>query len=525
MANLILHVGLHKTGTSALQKSLHQNSAKLFECGYFYPKPDSQDAHHGLVSLLRIHSNGNLVQPSGKEDFLRKLEEFKTLADGRNIIISSELFSEPVSKQVIANLREMFDNVRIVLYLRRQDTLLESVHNQVLKQNAVHCENILKATLYPYDLTRSIAKWSGLFGEENLIVRRFEKSKLYKGDIFLDFLNAIDFQLDTDWLDLKASHVNESLSMIEFMVLDRLSGAGMTNWSNVVEITQKLAREQYGGHDCRMVGGYLTYEQRIAFLKTYEESNAKILMKFFPDDNELFSSPTRHADSVNDPALLRDVSSAFVDVLRELAIRAAAKAATAATTAIAATDASAAAAAAAAAAATEAASATAAAVAAATDAANASALAAKAATEMATEKLALENQQRESTEPAAIAAVESVQATADTPASVAATESAQAETNFPAAGETIESIQGSTNTSGSDQSIVSRPATGNPSHSIEATPATTRRSESNESAESDQPTANRPEAPVPTESTPAATSSPSAAVSNESVQLATHPVE
>jgi len=130
MANLILHVGLHKTGTSALQESLHQNSAKLFECGYFYPKPDSQDAHHGLVSLLRIDNRGNALHATGKENFLRKLEEFKARADGRCIVISSELFSEPVSETAIGSLREMFDSVRIVLYLRRQDTLLESVHTR-----------------------------------------------------------------------------------------------------------------------------------------------------------------------------------------------------------------------------------------------------------------------------------------------------------------------------------------------------------------------------------------------------------
>jgi hypothetical protein len=383
------------------------------EHGYFYPEPDSQDAHHGLVSLLRIDNSGTMIHVNGKERFLSRLEEFKRTADGRCVVISSELFSEPVCGPVIGSLREMFDSVRIVLYLRRQDTLLESVHNQVLKQDAVRHQDILKAKLYPYDLNRSIARWRRLFGEENLIVRRFEESKLYKGDIFLDFLEAIDVKLDTEWLGLKTTQVNESLSMIEYMVLDRLAGTGVPNWSDAVESTREIVRERYRSHDCRMVGGYLTYDQRIAFLKMYQESNADILMKFFPDDDELFSSPTQHADAVNDPALLEDMGAAFVDVLRELAIRASAKAEASAAAAAVAAEAARAAVAAAAVAATEAAAASAAAATAATEATKALARAAKGAREAAGNAQAPEDKQAKAEDILPIASVEIVQAAAN----------------------------------------------------------------------------------------------------------------
>jgi hypothetical protein len=320
MPGIILHVGLHKTATSALQERLRKNSGKLFENGFFYPESDPLDAHHWLVSLLRVHDDGALIDPAGEEIFLARLAEQLVQADGRDIVISSEIFSENVSRSVVRKLPELFEKVTVVLYLRRQDTLLESVHNQMLKQAGFRSDDILRSGFYPacalYD---TIELWRDLVGEKNVIVRRYDSSKLFMDDITLDFLNAIGAPLDGQWLTTKSGQVNDSLSMIEYLVLDRLSEAQTPEWSKAVDIACKIVRERYGKHNCRMVGNYLTCEERRAFLQTHAEGNAKILDEYFPGDDTLFSPPSNHADRRHDAALLRDVDSAHADVLRELA--------------------------------------------------------------------------------------------------------------------------------------------------------------------------------------------------------------
>jgi hypothetical protein len=319
MSEIFLHVGLHKTATSALQQRLRRNRESLSRNGFFYPDPGQFDAHHELASLLRVDDEASLINPAGEDQFFKGIAACKLEAFGRNVILSSEIFSQNVSRSAIPMLSRLFDKVSVVLYLRRQDTLLESVHNQMLKQSAFRSDDILHSGFYPAcDLHGTVAMWKSLVGDRNVIVRRYEPGKMFMDDIAMDFLQAIGMPTDPCWSEMKSEQLNDSLSMIEYLVLDRLATNEWPAWHRVVDTTTQIVRTKFSGRDCQMVGNYLTYQERVGFMEEHAEGNAKLLGEFFPEDDRLFAAPVRHSDFRHDAGLQRDVQSAQADVLREL---------------------------------------------------------------------------------------------------------------------------------------------------------------------------------------------------------------
>jgi len=321
MSEIFLHVGLHKTATTALQQRLRRNRDTLSRNGFFYPDPGRFDAHHELASLLRVDDEASLIDPAGEVQFFKGLAACKLEAFGRNVILSSEIFSQNVSRFAIPKLSRLFDRVTVVLYLRRQDTLLESVHNQMLKQSAFRSEDIVHSGFYPAcDLHGTVAMWKSLVGDSNVIVRRYEPAKMFMDDIAMDFLRAIGMPTDLPWSETKSEQLNDSLSMIEYLVLDRLATSEWPEWHRVVDTAKQIVREKFSSRDCQMVGNYLTYQERVAFLDEHADGNAKLLAEFFPEDDRLFAAPARHPDLRHDAGLQRDVQTAHADVLRELGV-------------------------------------------------------------------------------------------------------------------------------------------------------------------------------------------------------------
>lgn len=80
---VVLHVGPHKTGTTAIQDALHRNRETLARAGWHYPEIGfTQQGHHRLAQALLRHG-----QPEAEQ----MLAELAAL-DG-DIVLSSENFS------------------------------------------------------------------------------------------------------------------------------------------------------------------------------------------------------------------------------------------------------------------------------------------------------------------------------------------------------------------------------------------------------------------------------------------------
>lgn len=121
---ILLHIGPHKTGTTALQELLAQRQEALLKAGWsFETFPDIPDGAHGIADALS----------TGKPSAIRAALSAWTPA-APNVVISSENFSRLTSEQAKEFLSLLpTDDIRIVFYLRNPLERLESTWREWVK--------------------------------------------------------------------------------------------------------------------------------------------------------------------------------------------------------------------------------------------------------------------------------------------------------------------------------------------------------------------------------------------------------
>jgi len=186
---LILHVGMGKTGTTAIQNALWDNREVLATAGVTYPTIGTVANAHHLVAPrcppFLAHAGWRFLDVSEWAPLLLD-------AGTDRIVMSSELIVWAEPDQVAAfcaALRELFD-VKACLYLRRQDNTIMASYNQMIKAGTqIHAiDKIIDRQLDRFDYLAKIWPWEKALGAENLIVLPYERGQFHKGDLIDDFL-------------------------------------------------------------------------------------------------------------------------------------------------------------------------------------------------------------------------------------------------------------------------------------------------------------------------------------------------
>lgn len=129
MAKLILHIGSHKTGSSSIQQVLAETLKPSRRAKILYPEagrdPGWPYAHHALAKHLGKHDG--LPGPLDRE-----VRGFK----GDTVIISCEnLFHwSALDKFSAFDQSGLFDEIEIILYLRRPDMFFESWYGESVRR-------------------------------------------------------------------------------------------------------------------------------------------------------------------------------------------------------------------------------------------------------------------------------------------------------------------------------------------------------------------------------------------------------
>lgn len=194
MKTLYLHIGTNKTGTTAIQAFLSRRRKALAEQGILVPEHGhSASGNYSLLArdLMRAQSSGN-----SPITWLRFLQEVAN-SDAKTVLVSGEMFY-PLPKKpfwkMAEDLKRVFDDIRIVCYLRPQDEYLKANYTQGIKMGRVgqsfeaYKDHILSGRkLQNYRYAQTLKKWAKAFGAENLIIRPYEASQLARGDVVADF--------------------------------------------------------------------------------------------------------------------------------------------------------------------------------------------------------------------------------------------------------------------------------------------------------------------------------------------------
>lgn len=274
---LIIHIGMHKTGSSSIQHFFSRNRAFLRLAGIHYPASVGADGrrqpkHNAIFTAISHEADHGAPHPVLGPASARIAATADDLAASRARIgvLSAEGLSgeRPVFAQALAPLRERFD-CRIVVLVRRPDIWVESFYKQMVLSREVRetrsFHDFLAApeTRAHLDYPRIISWWEAAFGRDAVSVAAFEPGYSRASPLSL-FLKAADLP---GWL-ARAPYADAALNRspsaeaVEIVRRRNVEG-GEINRRDIDRISMRENGEDHV---------FLTLEERRAFLAAWGQA-------------------------------------------------------------------------------------------------------------------------------------------------------------------------------------------------------------------------------------------------------------
>lgn len=214
---LFFHIGCGKTGSSALQVWLNQNSSLFRENGYYYPTFNIkiEDAYQ-ITSGNGTHLVNALKNNSVKE-FLSDIANSKE----DKIVFSSEAFqilNETEIKELKNSAEEVGFDIKIIAYVRNLYEMAYSSYMQLVKRYGyTESLDFYLSRINSFQQFNVIDLWSSIF--EQITVLHYDTEK---ENLDLSFLKAIDL-LEDQIPRIKKNKVNRSLTLLESELIRTLN--------------------------------------------------------------------------------------------------------------------------------------------------------------------------------------------------------------------------------------------------------------------------------------------------------------
>ncbi|HWA91831.1 MAG TPA: hypothetical protein VG889_17465 [Rhizomicrobium sp.] len=270
---LVLHIGTHKTGTSALQAFLVANAEALRARGLNYMRAGLGQAmaHHALAWGSRnFKGRDNAVWAD-----LRA--ELADNPDAINIVSSEGLwFADPAT---VAPELEGVGPVKVIVYLRRQDRYLQSLYKQgVTSGRRSKFETWRIQQEDRGDFLTVLRQWADAFGKENIDVRPYDRPE-GRVDVTADFFDAIGADvrdlLDARNPDARWRH-NPSPRRELLMLLRALNRTPYE-----LQHDKFFWAVVHGKRDLVASGDLLSHDECAKLVELYAESNRTIEEEFY----------------------------------------------------------------------------------------------------------------------------------------------------------------------------------------------------------------------------------------------------
>lgn len=219
---LLLHIGMAKTGTTALQTAFANQRALLLRHGVLYPETDFHSSNHcfldGFMRPPKLFTRRTLYAFGGKDpDYISNLLETNWVQIKRQInkhnphtvILSGETmfrgFETGNSGAFKSRLLELTDEIQVVAHVRQPSRRYLSDVQERLK----------RSSSFPPPAAASFRKTleicESLFGRKPIVLA-YERDLLLEGDITSDFLGRLLPELGPVIPQVSSPALNESLS-------------------------------------------------------------------------------------------------------------------------------------------------------------------------------------------------------------------------------------------------------------------------------------------------------------------------
>lgn len=289
---IYIHIGMGKTGTTALQEFFWSNKNILDKNDICYPDVGAVSGAHHLLSPHIPPFLKDVWTFMDVDEWVRDLANVKQ----QKILLSSELMAWAKEDLVVSfckSISEWFDP-KIVIYLRRQDNLIMAGYNQQIKAGTQRRDiyAVLENQFARFDYGRILRPWASVLGSNNIIIRPYERQQFHCDDIRLDFMHHV-FEV-TVGEEYTVSHKNTN---------PRLSFAAMEYkrmLNNLIEDTvqssqfndlllQYSAEVDESSSSIFSTQSILSSAERIEIIKRSESVNTMIANKYLGrKDGKLF---------------------------------------------------------------------------------------------------------------------------------------------------------------------------------------------------------------------------------------------
>ncbi|MEO1190533.1 MAG: hypothetical protein AAFY02_02165 [Pseudomonadota bacterium] len=308
MRRCILHIGGLKTGSSALQQVFMENAGRLRQAGLLYPLcGETTGSQRNLFYELTRHRLFDPEQPTlaWLERQVRESEEEEVL------ILSSEMFStlgrfSRVPRRLVRLLQGWGLEVQVLLYLRPQDELLNSLYAQRVR--LLNCKqrfadwapSALKESIFHYG--RLLQRWETA-APSALLLRPYNRETKDRG-ILADFLEATGLadRLDAATLSSGPALRNPTPGPLTVEVFYRLARAGgRRRYRRQLHALRRFvtaAADERGWNDRAFAG--MTEALRAEVTRQFAADNAKVAQAYLPDSwDAVFAEDLQRPLSVN----------------------------------------------------------------------------------------------------------------------------------------------------------------------------------------------------------------------------------
>lgn len=330
---LYIHIGYHKTGTTSIQIFFWDNRSFFNKQGLLYPEIGLSGATHAQFALclpgnrneiIKKISTVNVTKAENPYAFYQgklSLNLYKELGEEINktkctkILLSSECFLEWIEPKIIKEHLSKYCecDVKIIVYLRRQDLWIQSVFNQVVKDPYMRYANSIDdlPQISNLDYFETLSEWESQFGIDNIIVRSYEESLQQVNGTISDILNVLELEDDVNYHYPVKNVKNIGLTSWQIKILHSLN----INLSKdelfqvVLKLFEKQNLELPIKHSL-----YLDYEKANELYNSYLDSNINLANKF--RNGKLFFCPPKRIEYKNVEKIdFNDIAKLLIDRL------------------------------------------------------------------------------------------------------------------------------------------------------------------------------------------------------------------
>lgn len=179
MQEVVLHIGVHKTGTSFLQSFFCDNAEFLAERGVVYqPGKASWNSHNPLVAALP--NKPNIL----REYIDRQFEQFPD----KRVLISSEFFcNHQFSMDSLMESLAPF-NVSAIAYLRHPCDIVLSAFDEIVRSDLHHWSTPINEPPFAFDPSQFAAIKPWLRAQVPLTIAPYDQKQWMSGNLACDML-------------------------------------------------------------------------------------------------------------------------------------------------------------------------------------------------------------------------------------------------------------------------------------------------------------------------------------------------